>query len=239
MTTLLYNFTLSSNTSPLLHHTTPTTPHTSQHKTTHVTDQYSLGASSAITDVATIGAIEDAIKDGSNWVLKPQREGGGNNLYGVELSAFLMKNREDPVLSGMIYSILCIISTSASSCTIYIIIKIVTTTILTIIRFTGLVVMLYYVCTGYVLMQRIFPKPQVTAFLRKGELLVLPSISELGVYGVFLGDGASEPLLNSCAGYLVRTKPDGVDEGGVAAGYSVLSSVYLTDNDAKDEEQIE
>jgi glutathione synthase len=88
-------------------------------------------------------------------------------------------------------------------------------------------------------MQRIFPKPQVTAFLRKGELLVLPSISELGVYGVFLGDGASEPLLNSCAGYLVRTKPDGVDEGGVAAGYSVLSSVYLTDNDAKDEEQIE
>ena len=51
--------------------------------------------------MATIGAIEDAIKDGSNWVLKPQREGGGNNLYGVELSAFLKKNREDPVLSGM------------------------------------------------------------------------------------------------------------------------------------------
>jgi hypothetical protein len=51
--------------------------------------------------VATIGAIEDAIKDGSNWVLKPQREGGGNNLYGVELSGFLKKNREDPILSGI------------------------------------------------------------------------------------------------------------------------------------------
>jgi Eukaryotic glutathione synthase, ATP binding domain len=91
---------------------TITSHHTIPHSTTHTTDQYSLGASSAITDVATIGAIEDAIKDGSNWVLKPQREGGGNNLYGVELSAFLKKNREDPVLSGMTYSILCTISTS-------------------------------------------------------------------------------------------------------------------------------
>jgi glutathione synthase len=83
--------------------------------------------------------------------------------------------------------------------------------------------------TGYVLMQRIFPKPQTTAFLRKGELLILPSISELGMYGVFLGDGSSKPLLNSCAGYLLRTKPDGVDEGGVAAGFSVLSSVILVE----------
>lgn len=57
--------------------------------------------------MATIGAIEDAIKDGSNWVLKPQREGGGNNLYGVELSAFLNKHGEDPVLSGMYPFILC------------------------------------------------------------------------------------------------------------------------------------
>jgi Eukaryotic glutathione synthase, ATP binding domain len=87
--------------------------------------------------------------------------------------------------------------------------------------------------TGYVLMQRIFPKPQTTAFLRKGELLILPSISELGVYGVFLGDGSSKPLLNSCAGYLLRTKPDGVDEGGVAAGFSVLSSVILVDKDVE------
>ena len=74
----------------------------------NIADQYSLGPSSAITDVATKGAIEDAIKDGSNWVLKPQREGGGNNLYGVELSAFLTANREDPVLSGMILFVFCI-----------------------------------------------------------------------------------------------------------------------------------
>ena len=29
-------------------------------------------------------------------------------------------------------------------------------------------------------MQRIFPKTQTTAFVRKGELQLLPSISELG-----------------------------------------------------------
>ena len=82
---------------------------------THVTDQYSLGPSSTNIDVATIGAIEDAIKDGSNWVLKPQREGGGNNLYGVELSAFLTKNREDPLLSGMTHFIYKAISTFSFS----------------------------------------------------------------------------------------------------------------------------
>jgi glutathione synthase len=78
-------------------------------------------------------------------------------------------------------------------------------------------------------MQRIFPKPQKTAFMRKGELLILPSISELGVYGTFLGDGTSKPLMNECAGYLLRTKPHGVDEGGVAAGFSVLNSILLVD----------
>ena len=49
------------------------------------------------------------------------------------------------------------------------------------------------------------------------------------MYGVFLGDGDADgpPLVNDCAGYLLRTKPEGVDEGGVAAGFSVLNSVML------------
>jgi hypothetical protein len=45
---------------------------------------------------------------------------------------------------------------------------------------------------GYVLMQRIFPLPQKTAFLRAGALQVLPSISELGVYGTYLAYGTQE-----------------------------------------------
>ena len=34
--------------------------------------------------------------------------------------------------------------------------------------------------------------------------------------------------LSRHAGHLVRTKAQGVDEGGVAAGYAVISSPYLT-----------
>lgn len=76
-------------------------------------------------------------------------------------------------------------------------------------------------------MRRIFPKPQISSFLRNGILTVLPSISELGIYGVFIGDGSGQPLLNEGAGYLLRTKPQGIDEGGVASGYSCLSSICL------------
>ena len=76
-------------------------------------------------------------------------------------------------------------------------------------------------------MQRIFPPPQRAAFVRNGEPLICPSVSELGVYGVFLGDGQTRPVLNEYAGYLLRTKPLGVDEGGVAAGFSVINSIIL------------
>ena len=85
-------------------------------------------------------------------------------------------------------------------------------------------------------MQRIFPLPQKTAFLRVGALQVLPSISELGVYGTYLGYGSAadssvtgKVLVSEYGGYLLRTKPDGVDEGGVASGFSVLNSVILSD----------
>ena len=61
-------------------------------------EQYSLG------DAETLGAsqlaIDAASKDGSGWVLKPQREGGGNNYYNESLSRFLSDNLNDPILSG-------------------------------------------------------------------------------------------------------------------------------------------
>ena len=78
-------------------------------------------------------------------------------------------------------------------------------------------------------MERIFPISRNAAFLRKGKIEILSSVSELGIYGIFLSNGSStsSPLLNEYAGYLLRTKPHGVDEGGVATGYSVLSSLHL------------
>ncbi len=137
--------------------------------------QYALG--SQVTDDG-VRAMEEAMADGSRWVLKPQREGGGNNLYGKELSKFLLENRTNPVLNG------------------------------------------------WVLMQRIFPQNNITYFMKKGEVSVYPSISELGIYGTFVGDGTTV-MRNDCAGYLLRTKQAGVDEGGVATGYSVLNSLIL------------
>jgi len=107
-------------------------------------------------------ALSDAISNGNSWVLKPQREGGGNNMYGKDVSDFLAANRNNPVLGG------------------------------------------------YVLMRRIFPVINKSAFVRDGKLRVLPSVSEYGTYGVFLGDGSGVPMINEYAGYLVRTKPNGI-----------------------------
>lgn len=36
-------------------------------------------------------------------------------------------------------------------------------------------------------------------------------------------------ILNNQCGYLMRTKVSSSNEGGVAAGYAVLDSIYLTD----------
>jgi len=139
--------------------------------------QYAMGTKASEDGLR---AMESAILDGSKWVLKPQREGGGNNMYGATLSKYLNEHREDPALGG------------------------------------------------YVLMQRIFPQNNTTLFLRKGEVVIMPSISELGIYGTFIGDGTNT-YKNDYAGYLLRTKQSGVDEGGVATGFSVLNSIMLHD----------
>ena len=46
-------------------------------------------------------AVLNAEEDGSRWVLKPQREGGGNNMYGPQVSSFLKQNRGTPILGGL------------------------------------------------------------------------------------------------------------------------------------------
>ncbi len=51
-----------------------------------------------------------------------------------------------------------------------------------------------------------------------------------GIYSTYLGKGGDYlPIVNDFAGLLVRTKMEGVNEGGVAAGYSSLSSMILID----------
>ena len=145
--------------------------------------------------------IADAISNPYKYVLKPQREGGGNNVYGTALSDMLKTQNKD-------------------------------------------------VLAAYILMERIFPKEEQSILVRSGKAETLDkTVSELGVYGVFLGNGSNEDIhsqsnnssskedlscvktkrdgviLNDSAGYLLRTKPSESDEGGVAAGYAVLDAI--------------
>jgi len=53
-------------------------------------------------------------------------------------------------------------------------------------------------------------------------------VSELGIFGVVIGD-SKNILVNEQVGHMLRTKVSSADEGGVAAGWGALDSVYLVD----------
>ncbi len=53
--------------------------------------------------------------------------------------------------------------------------------------------------------QRICPPQHPAAMVRRGTIMTGPAVNEMGVYGVFLGDGTTS-LLNESAGHLLRTK---------------------------------
>jgi glutathione synthetase len=108
------------------------------------------------------------------FVLKPQREGGGNNLWGREMLDFLATASRPQR-------------------------------------------------AAFILMARIRPPSQPTAYLRDGVVSTAECISELGVYSNYLGDGRVVHL-SEVAGHLLRTKPAHVNEGGVAAGFAGLDS---------------
>ncbi|KAJ4773545.1 hypothetical protein LUZ62_057802 [Rhynchospora pubera] len=115
------------------------------------------------------------------FVLKPQREGGGNNIYGTDVREMLIKLRNEGN--------------------------------------DGL--------AAYILMQRIFPKDSLSYLIRDGISHTEKTISELGIYGAYLRN-KDKVIINEQSGYLMRTKVSSSNEGGVAAGFAVLDSVYLT-----------
>jgi hypothetical protein len=159
-------------------------------------------------DADAAAAAAAAIASPENFVLKPQREGGGNNMYGEELVAKLTTAGEEELRS-------------------------------------------------YVLMQLIKPQHQSSLLVNRGRVRSGFSLSEYGIYrsvalfprsylpsmqrstvlmyplldcSTYLGRGGQDPpLVNEYAGFLVRTKLETVNEGGVASGYAVLSSPVLLD----------
>ncbi|KAI9746629.1 MAG: hypothetical protein M1818_000343 [Claussenomyces sp. TS43310] len=113
------------------------------------------------------------------YVLKPQREGGGNNIYRAAIPPFLRALPETHWKS-------------------------------------------------YILMEIITPPPIHNLILRSGVVEKGGVICELGVYGTCLWHQLSGKVLhNEEAGYLLRTKGDQSEEGGVAAGFGAMDSVVL------------
>lgn len=115
----------------------------------------------------------------ARYVLKPQREGGGNNIYRGAIPGFLKTVPESHWGS-------------------------------------------------FILMELITPPPVSNLILRNGKVEQGGVICELGVYGTCLWDQKSGELhRNEEAGYLLRTKGDKSEEGGVAAGFGCMDSISL------------
>jgi len=123
-------------------------------------------------------AVDAALAAPERFVLKPQREGGGNNLYGDDLKRHLQDM--SPAQRA-----------------------------------------------AFILMERIVSLPRPGALVRNGVPSAGDCVAELGIYSAFLADGPDSVRLNQVCGHLLRQKLLGVDEGGVAAGFAVLSSPKL------------
>lgn len=118
-------------------------------------------------------------EDASNFVLKPQREGGGNNIYKEDIPKFLSTlNKEE--------------------------------------------------FGSYILMELVKPATYNNKVIRQDEIYSESIVSELGVFGTTLWNSeTSEILTNKVAGHLLRSKFSTSDEGGVAAGFGCIDSLYL------------
>uniref|UniRef100_A0A0L8HVV2 Glutathione synthetase n=1 Tax=Octopus bimaculoides TaxID=37653 RepID=A0A0L8HVV2_OCTBM len=80
--------------------------------------------------------------------------------------------------------------------------------------------------TAYILMERIFPFTQKNILLFEKPTDIVDTVSELGIYGIIVGD-EHKIHMNEQVGHLMRTKVQGVDEGGISAGFSAIDSPYL------------
>lgn len=122
---------------------------------------------------------ELALTQPDRFVLKPQREGGGNNVYRDKIPSFLNQLSKDE-------------------------------------------------WAAYILMELIQPPKISNKIVRDGSLISGHVVNELGVFGTVLWDlELGEQLMSNQAGWLLRTKLQKSDEGGVAAGYGCIDAILL------------
>lgn len=121
-----------------------------------------------------------AFEKSENFVLKPQREGGGNNIYKNDIPKFLKELNEEE-------------------------------------------------WQGYILMELINPPIfKDSVIFRNGELIKEGIISELGIFSCLLfNESTGDVIVNECCDHLLRSKTSGSNEGGVAAGFGCVDSLYL------------
>jgi len=128
-------------------------------------------------------AIEMSISNPERFVLKPQREGGCNNLYGTDIKNFLQSVRYKKSR------------------------------------------------VAWILMNRIYPPIHKNYIVKPGQGIDLERkelISELGIFGVIIGDDKNI-IVNKQAGHMLRTKLAVDNEGGVATGLGACDSPFLID----------
>lgn len=129
--------------------------------------------------------IDKAMSEPKKYVLKPQREGGGNNIYNEDIKLHLESIRHSEER------------------------------------------------TAWILMDRFYPPTQKNYVVRAhnepfedNHLHFFDVVSELGVYGVIIGDH-DNILYSEEVGHILRTKPSNENEGGIAAGIGAIDSPYL------------
>jgi glutathione synthase len=137
----------------------------------HVTAFYDLTEDGPDELIAQVAA------DPQQFVLKPQREGGGNLLFGDQMVQFMKAKRD---------------------------------------------------LLGYTLMKRIHPVEMQSLFMRNTASRDVTSVSEYGFFSIFLGT-ATQEIVNTYGGHIVRTKAATDEDGGVAAGVAVLDTLVLNE----------
>jgi glutathione synthase len=142
-----------------------------------------------------------------NHVLKPQREGGGNNIYRENIPVFLKSIREEEYKAYVLMQLIHPPKNARN----------------TVLRSDGEVV------SGDVI-------SELGIFGGCLWKIQIPSSKKNGQEGERRGGAGEgeaskvvipEIIHNTEGGYLLRTKASGSDEGGVAAGFSSLDSVVL------------
>ncbi|SNX86677.1 related to glutathione synthase [Melanopsichium pennsylvanicum] len=146
-----------------------------------------------------------ALTQPHNYVLKPQREGGGNNVYRNDIPGFLKAletsstTQAGAVAKRQAYILMSLIKPPS-----------------------GL---------GNYLVKANVAKVAQDQGKMGGAVLAKDTVSELGVYGAVLFENNDNRLVkvkhHESGGYLLRTKGRESDEGGVAVGFSVIDSPFL------------